>query len=123
MIIPVQAQYLPAKGMAQLLQTISRVKKHINPKLKIEGILLTLVDNRTNLAKSIVDALRMNFGSHIKLYHSAIPVAVKAAETASKGKSIFAYEPTSPVAKAYENFTREVLSGAKKERLHSAKSR
>ena len=122
-IIPVQAQYLPAKGMTQLLQTVSRVKKHINPNLKIEGMLLTLVDNRTNLAKSTVDALRDNFGSHIKLYNTAIPVAVKAAETASKGKSIYAYEPNSPVAKAYSNFTKEVMSDGKKERLQSAQSR
>ena len=122
-IISVQAQYLPAKGMTQLLQTVSRVKKHINPNLKIEGMLLTIVDNHTNLAKSTVDALRSNFGSHIKLYNTAIPVAVKAAETASKGKSIYAYEPNSPVAKAYSQFTREVLSDGKKERLHSAQSR
>ena len=57
-IISVQAQYLPAKGMTQLLQTILRVKKHINPNLKIEGMLLTLVDGRTNLSKSTVDALK-----------------------------------------------------------------
>ena len=66
-IIPVQAQYLPAKGMTQLVQTISRVKKRINPGLKIDGMLLTLVDSRTNLAKSTVEALRENFGSQIKM--------------------------------------------------------
>ena len=69
-IIPVQAQYLPAKGMTQLVQTISRVKKRINPSLKIDGMLLTLVDSRTNLAKSTVEALRENFGSQIKMYSS-----------------------------------------------------
>ena len=57
-IVPVQAQYLPAKGMTQLLTTISNVKRHSNPQLNIDGILLTLVDGRTNLAKSTVDALR-----------------------------------------------------------------
>ena len=57
-IIPVQAQYLPAKGMTQLVQTISKVKKYINPDIKIDGMLLTLVDSRTNLAKSTVEALR-----------------------------------------------------------------
>ena len=81
-IIPVQAQYLPAKAMTYLLGTISNVKKHTNPNLKIEGILLTLVDGRTNLAKSTADALRENFGYHIKIYRSTIPVAVKAAEAA-----------------------------------------
>ena len=117
-IIPVQAQYLPAKGMTQLVQTISRVKKRINPNLKIDGMLLTLVDSRTNLAKSTVEALRENFGSQIKMYRTHIPIAVKAAETSSKGKSIFAYEPNSTVSKAYAEFTKEVLAdGRKKERL------
>lgn len=79
-IIPVQAQYLPAKGMTQLLGTIAKVRKHTNADLKIDGILLTLVDGRTNLAKSTVEALRENFGNHIRIYRSMIPAAVKAAE-------------------------------------------
>lgn len=90
-IIPVQAQYLPAKGMTQLVQTISKVKKYINPDIKIDGMLLTLVDSRTNLAKSTVEALRANFGNQIRMYRTQIPIAVKAAETSSKGKSIYAY--------------------------------
>lgn len=123
-IIPVQAQFLPAKGMTQLLQTVSRVRKYINPNLKIDGILLTIVDNRTNLAKSTVETLRENFGDHIKMYRSTIPSAVKAAETSSKGKSIYAYEPNSTVSKAYTDFTKEVLAdGRKKERLHSHEAR
>ena len=123
-IIPVQAQYLPAKGMTQLLQTVSKVKKHINPNLKIDGILLTLVDGRTNLARSTVEALRDNFGSLMRIYKSSIPIAVKAAEVSSKGKSLFAYEPNNAASKAYTDFTREVLaSGRQKERLHSADAR
>ena len=86
-IIPVQAQYLPAKGMTQLMQTIGKVKQHINPNLKIDGILLNIVDNRTNLAKSTADALRKNYGSVIKIYHSAIPMAVKAAEVGTQSKT------------------------------------
>ena len=121
-IIPVQAHYLPAKCMTQLLRTVNKVKRYINPNLKIDGILLTIVDNRTNLAKSTVDALRENFGSHIRIFKSQIPMAVKAAEVASKGKSIYAYEPNSTVSKAYTEFTKEVLADGdrKKERLHSA---
>ena len=123
-IIPVQAQYLPAKGMTQLLSTIAKVKKHTNPNLAIDGILLTLVDGRTNLAKSTVEALRENFGCRIRIYRTTIPVAVKAAEVSSKGKSIYAYEPNSTVSKAYADFTKEVLAdGRQKERLHSADAR
>ena len=73
-IIPVQAQYLPAKGMTQLMQTIGKVRQYINPSLRIDGILLIIVDNRTNLAKSTADALRKNFGSVIKIYRSSIPM-------------------------------------------------
>ena len=91
---------------------------------KIDGMLLTLVDNRTNLAKSTVDALRENFGSHIKLYKAAIPIAVKAAEVSSKGKSIYAYDKNSKAAIAYADFTKEVLSDAKtKQRLHAFEPR
>ena len=118
-IIPVQAQYLPAKGMTQLLATIAKVKKHTNPNLHIDGVLLTLVDGRTNLAKSTVETLRNHFGSYIKIYKTSIPIAVKAAEVSSKGKSIYAYEPNSIVSKAYADFTKEVLADdRKKERLH-----
>lgn len=120
-IIPVQAQYLPAKGMTQLLSTIAKVKKHTNRNLTIDGILLTLVDGRTNLAKSTVEALRENFGCRIRIYRTTIPVAVKAAEVSSKGKSIYAYEPNSTVSKAYADFTKEVLAdGRQKERLHAS---
>ena len=67
MIIPVQAQYLPAKGMTQLVQTISKVKKYINPDIKIDGMLLTLVDSRTNLAKEYGGSTAgQNFGNQIK---------------------------------------------------------
>lgn len=120
-IIPVQAQYLPAKGMTQLLSTIAKVKKHTNRNLTIDGILLTLVDGRTNLAKSTVEALRENFGCRIRIYRTTIPIAVKAAEVSSKGKSIYAYEPNSTVSKAYTDFTKEVLAdGRQKERLHAS---
>ena len=120
-IIPVQAQYLPGKGMTQLLSTIAKVKKHTNRNLTIDGILLTLVDGRTNLAKSTVEALRENFGCRIRIYRTTIPIAVKAAEVSSKGKSIYAYEPSSTVSKAYTDFTKEVLAdGRQKERLHAS---
>ena len=120
-IIPVQAQYLPAKGMTQLLSTIAKVKKHTNRNLTIDGILLTLVDGRTNLAKSTVEALRENFGCRIRIYRTTIPIAVKAAEVSSKGKSIYAYEPSSTVSKAYTDFMKEVLAdGRQKERLHAS---
>lgn len=122
-IIPVAAQYLPAKGMTQLLKTVGRVKKYINPQLKVEGILLTLVDNRTNLSKSTIEIIENTFGAHIKIYKTTIPVNVKAAECASKGISIYKYAPSSPATKAYLNFTKEVLKDHEKNRLRTDRVR
>ena len=115
-IIPVQAQYLPAKGMTQLVQTIGKVKRTINPNLKVDGIVLTLVDGRTNLAKKTLHILRNQYGNQMKIYDSQIPVAVKAAETSFQGKSIYSYDKNSPVAKAYEKLTKEVIRDGEKER-------
>ena len=108
-IVPVQAQYLPAKGMTQLMKTIGRVRKQINPALKVEGVLLTLADMRTNLARATADILRQQYGNVLKIYNTQIPVAVKAAEISAAGQSIFAYDKNSKVAHAYMEFTKEVL--------------
>ncbi len=108
-IVPVQAQYLPAKGMTQLMKTIGKVKKQINPGLKVDGVLLTLTDMRTNLAKATADTLRNSYGGILTIFKSEIPIATKAAETSAAGKSIFAYDKGSKVAQAYEQLTKEVL--------------
>jgi len=124
-IIPVQAQYLSAKGMTQLIQTIHKVKRQINPQLKIDGVLLTLVDGRTNFAKSTKDAITESYGKVIKIFNTNIPMVVKAAETSSKGKSIYTYAPNSTAAQAYKNLTKEVLKLERKEknRLQSEQAR
>lgn len=116
-IIPVQAHYLPAKGMTQLLQTIARVRKQINPKLIIDGVLLTMVDTRTNFAKDISFILRRDYGDKLCVFNSEIPLSIRAAETSAKGKSIYAYDLHGLVAKAYESFTKEVQNiGSEKRR-------
>lgn len=84
-IIPVQAEYLPAKGLEQLLQTVGKVKRQINPKLQIDGILLTMVDSRTNFAKEIAALLRENYGSKIKVFNTEIPHSVRAKEMIAEG--------------------------------------
>ena len=114
-IIPVQAQYLPVKGLEQLLQTISKVRRQINSKLKIDGILLSMVDNRTNYAKEIVKLLRDTYGGKLKIFDTEIPHSVRAAEISAEGKSIYAHDPNGKVAKAYADLTKEVL-GIEKQR-------
>ena len=108
-LIPCQAEYLPAKGLEQLLSTVSKVRRQINPKLQIDGILLTMVDSRTNFAKESSTLLRENYGSKIKVFASEIPHSVRAKEISAEGKSIFAHDPGGKVAAAYQNLTKEVL--------------
>ena len=117
-LIPVQAQYLPAKGLEQLLQTISKVRRQINPKLKIEGILLTMVDNRTNYARDISSLIRESYGGKLKVYKTDIPRSVRAEEISAEGKSIFKHDPKGKVADAYRVLTKEVLNNAEKRRKH-----
>ena len=113
-LIPVQAQYLSAKGLEQLLRTVGKVRRQINPKLKIEGILLTMTDSRTNYGKQIDTLIRQAYGSKIKVFVQTIPRSVRAAETSAAGKSIFQHDPKGKVAEAYQSLAREVLADAEK---------
>ena len=117
-IIPVQANYLSAKGLEQLLNTINRVRRQINPKLRIEGILLTMVDARTNDAKDISQLIRDTYGGKIKVFGTEIPRSVRAAEISAEGKSIYAHDPKGKVAEAYKALTKEVMLDAEKRRKH-----
>ena len=117
-LIPVQANYLSAKGLEQLLQTVNKVKRQINPKLRIEGILLTMVDSRTNFAKEISTLIRDTYGSKLKVFDSDIPRSVRAAESSAEGVSIFKHDPGGKVAEAYRSLTKEVLQNAEKRRKH-----
>lgn len=117
-LIPVQAAYLPAKGLEQLLQTINKVRRQINPKLRIEGILLTMVDSRTNYSKDISNLIRENYGGKLKVYKTDIPRSVRAEEISAEGTSIFKHDPKGKVADAYRVLTKEVLNNAEKRRKH-----
>lgn len=118
LVVPVQAQYLSAKGLEQLLQTVNKVKRQINPKLRVEGILLTMVDSRTNNAKEIASLIREAYGSKLKVFDVEIPRSVRAAEISAEGKSIFAHDPGGKVADAYRQLTKEVIHDAEKRRKH-----
>lgn len=120
LIIPMQAQYLSAKGLEALLQTVTRVKRQMNPGLKIDGILLTMVDGRTNYSKQISDLVRNVYGGKIKVYDTEIPHSVRASEISAAGKSIYKHDPKGKVAQAYRQLTKEVLKNAEIARKHSA---
>ena len=113
-LIPMQAQYLSAKGLEQLLQTIGKVRRRINPKLKIEGILLTMTDSRTNYGKQISNLIRQAYGKHLKVFDQTIPRSVRAAEISTTGGSIYQHDPKGKVAAAYHSIAKEVVADAEK---------
>lgn len=112
-LIPVQTQYLPAKGMTKLLQTVGKVQRKINSNLKITGIVMTLADLNTNLTKSTIETIRESFGKNIRVFDTIIPKATKASEASISGKNIYAYAKDSKVALAYANLTKELINNQK----------
>ena len=111
-IIPVQASYLPVKGLEQLIKTISMVKKHLNPGLGIEGILISMVDGRTRFSKDVIELLKDTYGSAVNIFNITIPKSVRVEESTAEGISIYKHDPNGKVAIAYENLTKEVLANA-----------
>ena len=119
-IIPSAPDFLSTKGLNLLIRTISRVRRQINPKLKIEGILLTMTDNRTNYGKQISSLIRQAYGKHLKVFEQTIPRSVRAAEISAVGKSIFQHDPKGKVTEAYKSLAKEVLADADRQRKLSA---
>lgn len=119
-IIPVQSEFLAAKGMSHLIKTVIKVRKQINPDLKIGGILLTMVDGRTNLSKDIAEELRNTYGAIFKLFDTQIPRGVKAAESSRQGESILSYDKNGKIAKSYIDFAKEVLDDERKEKTRDS---
>ena len=124
-IIPSQPSFLSTKGLNLLLHSISKVKRSIHPNLKIDGILFTMVDSRTNNAKDIIETLCDTVGQNIRIFDTEIPHSVRAAECSLTGESIFAHDKTGKVAAAYENLTKEVeqLERAAQTRLRNDRVR
>ncbi len=124
-IIPSQPSFLSTKGLNLLLHSISKVKRSIHPSLKIDGILFTMVDSRTNNAKDIIETLRDTVGQSIRIFDTEIPHSVRAAECSLTGESIFAHDKNGKVAAAYENLTKEVeqLERAAQTRLRNDRVR
>ena len=115
-IIPAQPQYLSAKGFDLLLGTVAKVRRQVNPSLNIDGILFTMVDRRTNLAKDIISIVRKHYGSNIRVFDTEIPQSVKAAESVEHGKSIFSHDKNGKVAQAYAALAKEVIALEQPER-------
>ena len=120
-VIPTQPHYLSAKGLELLLRSVSKVRRQINPHLRIDGILMTMVMPRTNISKEVTALVRSAYGQNIKVFDAQIPHSIRAVEATAEGKSIFAYEKGGKVAAAYEQFGKEVADiGEKQKKQHRA---
>jgi len=118
-IIPCEPSFLSVKGLDLLLHSISKVKRQINPELKIEGVLMTMVDSRTNNARDITRALRDAMGININVFNIEIPRSVRATECPNLGESIFVHDPDGKVAVAYKELAREVIALERKAQVRS----
>ena len=108
----IQSAFLPVKGLQALIKTIYTVKRRLNAKLEVEGILLTMVDNRTNYAKEIVSEVNEVYGKSLPVFPIEIPLSIRASETSAMSKSIFEYDPKGKVAKAYSELTSIVMKNS-----------
>ena len=115
-VIPTQPHYLSAKGLELLLRSVSKVKRQINPHLRIDGILMTMVMPRTNISKEITETVKSAYGQRIKVFDAQIPHSIRAVEATAEGKSIFAYDNGGKVAAAYEQFAKEVAEIGEKQK-------
>ena len=107
-LIPVQCEYFALEGIMQLLNTITQARKNLNPKLEIEGVVLTMLDSRTNLGLEVVENVRGFFRERV--YDTIIPRLIRLTEAPSHGKPIANYDPTSRGTEAYINLAKEVIA-------------
>ena len=108
-LIPVQANYLSIKGLEQLLRTISKVRRQINPKLGIAGILVTMADMRTIYTRDVIHLLHSTYDGKLRVFDNIIPASIRAAETSAEGRSIYLHDPSGKVSAAYAALTKEVM--------------
>ena len=107
-LVPIQCEFFALEGISQLMDTIDRLKTAFNPNLKVEGVLLTMYDDRTNLTKQVETDLREFFGSEV--FKTVIPRSIRLAEAPSFGKPILAYDPRSRGAESYIQLAKEILA-------------
>ncbi|MCI8524726.1 MAG: AAA family ATPase, partial [Oscillospiraceae bacterium] len=117
-LIPVQAEYLAAEDMTELVGTVQSIRRQINPRLKIGGVFLTMA-NETNFRREIVASVRENFGKRLPVLQTVIPSTVRLAEISTADRSIFRHEPNGRAAAAYRSLVKEVEQIGEKQRSRS----
>ncbi len=118
-LVPVQAEYFAAENMTELVSTVQNIKRHINPKLKIGGVFMTMA-NDTNFRKDIVASVKATYGKHLPIMQAVIPDTVRLAEISTANHSIFKHEPKGRAAESYRTLVKEVMEIGEKQRTRSA---
>ena len=119
-LVPIQCEFFALEGISQLMDTVERVRSAFTPTLTVEGVLLTMYDDRTNLTRQVESDLREFFGKEV--FRTVIPRSVRLAEAPSFGKTILAYDPRSRGAEAYIQLAKEILAHGQTARPESAQS-
>ena len=114
-LIPTQPQYFSMAGIQMFYDTFSKIRKKMNPSLSIEGVLVTMMDNRPNFTKDLVSQLRESYGDTFKVFDTEIPTSIRMSESNARGKSIFVFDRKGKVAAAYEKLTQEVIENGRQE--------
>ena len=118
-LIPVQADYLAAEGMTELIGTVQSIKRQINPKLNVGGVFLTMA-NETNFRRDIVQSVKETYGKHLPVLNTVIPATVRLAEVSTADKSIFKHDPKGKAAEAYTKLTKEVMACGERQRKRAS---
>lgn len=111
-LVPIQCEYLALEGVSELLDTLMRLRRAVNPELRIEGIVLTMYDERTTLSRQVASDLRSFFGAQV--FEAVIPRNVRLAEAPSYGKPVLAYDPRSRGAESYIALAKEIIANDEK---------
>lgn len=118
-LIPVQADYLAAEGMTELIGTVQSIKRQINSKLTVGGVFLTMA-NETNFRKDIVRSVKETYGKYVPVLNTVIPATVRLAEVSTADKSIFKHDPKGRAAESYEKLTKEVMTCGERQRKRTS---
>lgn len=118
-LIPVQADYLAAEGMTELIGTVQSIKRQINSKLTVGGVFLTMA-NETNFRKDIVQSVKETYGKYLPVLNTVIPATVRLAEVSTADKSIFKHDPKGRAAESYEKLTKEVMTSGERQRKRTS---
>ena len=117
-LIPVQPQILDVEGLASITGTILKIRRKINPKLEIDGVLITMADHRTNMTRDMIKAIHTSYGPHTRIYQAIVPRCTRVGESLTKSESVLRYSKECPASVAYRALAKEVEKGERSREKH-----